>query len=415
MNACRQKNWNQCFSRRTSLMRRSAVRELLKVAARPDIISFAGGLPAAELFPMAVVQEALTAVLAKVGGDALQYSETEGLAELRDWVAQKYSTERLRIRRENVLITTGSQQALDLIGRVLLDEEDRVIIENPTYLALLSAWRPLGVEFLPGACDADGIQVSLLSQFRKQNPKAIYCMPNFQNPQGTTLSLARRKQLVALARNQSLMVVEDDPYGELRYSGRAQPSLLALDARNNGKADLDTVVVHTSTFSKVMMPGLRVGWVIAPSAVIDKLTQAKQAVDLHTSTLSQHLALTLARQGFLDEFTPELRRQYGRRCQAMQAALRKYFPKSARWTEPEGGMFLFVTLPDAMNASELLPDALAQGVAFVPGEEFHVAGAGRNTLRLNFSNASPERIEEGIRRLGRLLSEHEWVTQKRSS
>jgi 2-aminoadipate transaminase len=387
------------------MMRRSAVRELLKVAARPEIISFAGGLPDAELFPLEMVQEALTSVLATVGGDALQYSETEGLAELRDWVARKYSTEGLQIRRENVLITTGSQQALDLIGRVLLDEGDRVIVENPTYLALLSAWRPLGVEFLAGVCDADGLQVDRLNLLTKQNPKAIYCMPNFQNPQGTTLSLARRQQLVALAREQSLAVVEDDPYGELRYCGRAQASLLALDARNAGESDMDSVVVHTGTFSKVMMPGLRVGWVIAPSVVIAKLTQAKQAADLHTSTLSQHLALTLARQGFLEEFTPELRRQYGRRCHAMQAALQKHFPKSARWTEPEGGMFLFVTLPDAVNAKELLPEALAQGVAFVPGEEFHVGGAGRDTLRLNFSNASPERIEEGIRRLGKLLNE----------
>jgi 2-aminoadipate transaminase len=181
--------------------------------------------------------------------------------------------------------------------------------------------------------------------------------------------------------------------------------LLALDARNAGKADLDCVVVHTGTFSKVMMPGLRVGWVIASNAVIDKLTQSKQAADLHTSTLCQHLALTLARQGFLEEFTPELRRQYGRRCQAMQSALQKYFPKSAHWTEPEGGMFLFVTLPEVLNARELLADALAQGVAFVPGEEFHVAGAGKNTLRLNFSNASPERIDEGIQRLGRVLRE----------
>jgi 2-aminoadipate transaminase len=396
-------NWNGFFSQRSALMKSSALRELMKVNSRPDVISFAGGLPAAELFPVAQIKSALTAVLAAWGGQALQYSSTEGLPELRDWLARRFSNNQLRVTRENVLITTGAQQALDLIGRILLDEGDRVIVENPTYLALLSAWRPTGVEFLPIGCDADGLQVEQCKPLMKRKPKAIYCVPNFQNPQGATLTLSRRKKLVALARRHSMAIIEDNPYGELRYSGLALPNLLELDAANGAASELNSRVIYAGTFSKVLMPGLRVGWVIASRAVIEKLTVAKQAADLHTSTLSQHLALELLTRGFLEEFVPVLCRHYGRRRDAMLAALDKYFPKSATWTEPEGGIFLWATLPAHMNTSQLLQAALQQRVAFVPGEEFHLNGQGKNTMRLNFTNAPPARIEEGIRKLGRLF------------
>ncbi len=397
-------DWSQCFAQRTALMRSSALRELMKVNARPEIISFAGGLPAAELFPIKRIKSALAAALDRVGGQALQYSATEGLADLRDWIARQFSNNRSRVGRENVLITSGAQQALDLIGRILLEPGDRVIVENPTYVALLSAWRPTGVEFLPAGCDHEGIRVKECAALLKRKPKAIFCVPNFQNPQGTTLSLARREKLVALARQHRTAIVEDNPYGELRYGGRALPNLLELDARNNGVAGFDSQVIHTGTFSKVLMPGLRVGWVIAARAVVDKLTQAKQAADLHTSTLSQHLALELVNQGFLEEFVPVLCRNYRERRDAMTAALGEYFPKGATWTQPEGGMFLFVTLPRHIDTGKLLPAALEQGVAYVPGEEFHLKGEGKNTLRLNFSNARPERIEEGIKKLGMLFA-----------
>jgi 2-aminoadipate transaminase len=238
----------------------------------------------------------------------------------------------------------------------------------------------------------------------RQKPKVIYCVPNFQNPQGTTLTLPRRETLLAMARRHSLAIVEDNPYGELRYSGSPLPNLLELDARNRVAGDFDSRVIYTGTFSKVLMPGLRVGWVIAPQPVIDKLTQAKQAADLHTSTLSQHLALELTRTGFLNEFLPVLRRHYGERRDAMLAALEKYFLKGATWTQPDGGMFLWVTLPKHLNAGGFLPAALEQGVAYVPGEEFHLNGEGKNTVRLNFTNAPPERIEAGIKTLGRLFS-----------
>jgi 2-aminoadipate transaminase len=394
--------WDGRFARRASLMKRSAVREILKVASRPEIISFAGGLPAAHLFPMRRVKAALTAVINRVGPEVLQYSRTEGITELRDWLAQHFSTRRFQVNRENVLITTGGQQALDLIGRILLDEGDKVVVENPTYLALLSAWRPTGAKFLPISGDAGGMRVEELEPLLRQKPKAIYCVPNFQNPQGTTLTLSRRRRLLELARRYSVIVVEDDPYGELRYGGKALPSLLQLDARNGGTEDLDSRVIHVGTFSKVLMPGLRIGWVIAPRAVIDKLTQAKQAADLHTSTLDQHLAFELVTTGFLDEFLPVLQLHYAARRDAMLGALEKYFPKDATWTKPDGGMFVMVTLPN-INASELLPKALKAGVAYVPGEEFHMDGEGKNTMRLNFTNALPKRIEAGIKALAGIL------------
>jgi 2-aminoadipate transaminase len=397
-------NWQHLFANRTHRLKRSAIRELLKVTSRPEVISFAGGLPAAELFPMDRVESAIKAVLQRHGGRSLQYSETEGMPELRDWIARRHSRPHFELKPENVLITSGAQQALDLIGRVFLDEGDEVVVENPTYLALLSAWRPLGVRFLPVPSDSQGLQVDAAGSLAARQPKLMYLVPNFQNPQGTTLSFERRRKLAALLREFNLPLVEDDPYGELRYSGESLPALLELDASNPGASRLDSRVIFTGTFSKVLMPGLRVGWVIAETAVIDKLVQAKQAADLHTGTFCQHLALELLRGSFLEEFLPLFRETYRRRRDTMLAALDRHFPPGAAWTRPEGGMFLLVTLPAEVDAGRLLSRALEQGIAFVPGEEFHLGGSGRNTLRLNFSHPQPERIEAGIRRLAAVLA-----------
>lgn len=396
-------DWSQLFASRTALMTPSALRELLKVTSRAEVISFAGGLPAAELFPVPRFKSALAAVLDQHGGKSLQYSITEGLPELRDWIALRFSTPRLRIAHENVLITSGAQQALSLLGRILFEKGDRVIVENPTYLALLSAWRPTGVEFMPALCDARGLRVEKCRPLMKRKPKAIYCVPNFQNPLGATMSLPRRKKLAALARAHSMAIIEDNPYGELRYSGRALPNLLELDAPERPGSDFSSRVIYAGTFSKVLAPGLRVGWVIASKPVIEKLALAKQAADLQTSTLNQYLALELVRQGFLEDFIPVLRRHYGQRRDAMLEALDRYFPKSARWTKPDGGVFLWVTLPPGADSGHLLEAALNEGVAFVPGGEFHLNGEGKNTMRLNFSNMPPARIEEGIKKLGGLL------------
>ena len=401
-------SWNSRFSTRSQHMRRSAVRELLKLTERPDMISFAGGLPAPELFPLEEIRAATAQVLATRGSRALQYGETEGVPELRDWIAARFRKPGLPITRSNVMIVTGGQQGLDLLGRVLLDPGDRVIVENPTYLALLSAWRPLGVEFLPAAADAEGIQVDSLATSLLQEPKLLYTIPNFQNPGGTTLSARRREALVEWARVHQVGLIEDDPYGELRFEGSTLPSLLSLDARHSTSnqqegASLQGNVAYCGTFSKVLAPGLRVGWIIAPEELLEKLIQAKQATDLHTSSLSQHLCYQLLLDGVLERQIPRLRQAYGERRDTMLAALQRYFPAGIRWNKPDGGMFFLMTLPESMDAKDVLKEAIQHNVAFVPGEEFHLHGQGRNTLRLNFSNASRERIEEGMKRLGAVI------------
>ena len=387
-------------------MKRTAVRELLSLTAQPGMISFAGGLPAAELFPLEEIRRAAGTVISRAGKQALQYGETEGVSELRDWIAGRFSRPHFRLDRKNVLIVSGAQQALDLIGRVLLDEGDAVIVENPTYLALLSVWRPLGVRFLTVGSDAAGMRVEELEALFPQGPKLIYAVPNFQNPQGTTLAADRRQRLVDLLRDREIGLLEDDPYGELRYEGGSMPSLCELAAVNAAGGRMASPVIHAGTFSKVLAPGLRVGWVIAEEAVIERLVRAKQAADLQTGTLSQWLALELIRDGLLERHVPRLRNAYCERRDAMLAALEHHFPAGINWTRPEGGMFLMVTLPTDWNAGEVLVRALAQHVAFVPGADFHLEGAGGNTLRLNFSNATPELIREGVRRLGGVLQEY---------
>ena len=398
-------NWNPDFAARTAQMKRSTVRETLKLAAQPGMISFAGGLPAPELFPLADVRRAMETVLRERGAAALQYGETEGVAELRDWIAREFSRPHFQLTRDNVAIVSGGQQALDLIGRVFLNEGDTVIVENPTYLALLAAWRPLGVRFVTVPSDAGGMCVEALAPLLRPRPKLIYTTPTFQNPQGTTLTAERRKELVALLREHEIGLVEDNPYGELRYSGEPLPHLLELDARTGADGRLDTHVIYAGTFSKVLAPGLRIGWVIADDTVIDKLVLAKQAADLHTSTLNQHLVCELLRDGTLTRQLPLLRDAYRARRDTMLAALDKHFPAAVTWTRPDGGLFLMVTLPEKLNAFDLLRRAVERKVAFVPGEDFHLNGAGRNTFRLNFSNASQEQITEGVQRLGEALRE----------
>jgi len=390
-------NWNLAFADRTRLMRRSAVRELLKLTAQPGMISFAGGLPAAELFPLERVRQATEAVLQHQGQRALQYGPTEGLPELRQWIARRFSGPDEAIGPENVVIVSGGQQALDLIGRVLLNPGDRVVVENPTYLALLSAWRPLGVTFIGVESDAHGLRVEALEAVLRQRPKLLYSVPNFQNPQGTTLSLDRRHELIRLAARDGVGLVEDNPYGDLRYEGEPRPHLLTIDL--GCRTISNSQVLHVGTFSKVLMPGLRVGWIVGPEVVIDKLVQAKQAADLHTSTFNQLLTWELIRHGFLEQHVPALRQEYRARRDAMLQALDDHFGPPCHWTRPEGGMFLMLNLPEDMDAAKTLTDALQHGVAFVPGEEFHLNGLGRNTLRLNFTHVPPPRIHEGVARL----------------
>ena len=386
-------DWNKLLAGRTSLMRRSAVRELLRLVNRPGMISFAGGLPAPELFPVDEIRAAADRLLEKHGPVVLQYGETEGVAELRDWVARSLSRPGLALGRDHVLITTGSQQGLDLIGRVLIDPDDKVAVENPTYLAALSAWRPWQPHLLPLACDDDGLTPEAIASLPSLRPKFLYTIPNFQNPTGVTLSLERRRQLVAALAGSGTLIVEDDPYGDLRYRGQALPGLLEL------AGGPEPQLLRLGSFSKVLAPGLRVGFVVGPAVLIEKLAMAKQALDLHTATFNQWLVLDLLRNGVVDRNLPKLRAAYGERCSAMLDALEKNLASAATWTRPEGGMFVFARLGKGVSATDLLAKAVERGVAFVPGAEFHVDGTGDETLRLNFSHASPEKIREGIKRI----------------
>jgi 2-aminoadipate transaminase len=396
-------SWDERFAQRTSRMTSSAIRELLKVTEQPDFISFAGGLPAPDVFPIAEVAEAAERILRERGAQALQYGATEGYRPLREWVAARMTAEDLPITADNVLITTGSQQALDLFGKVFVDPGSRVLVESPTYLAALQAWNAYGATYMEAPADGDGMRIAGLDRLLLAAPRFVYCLPNFQNPGGVTLPLERRERLVALAGKHNVPLVEDDPYRELRFEGAHLPRLIQLDAAQRNEAPYAGNVIYTTTFSKILSPGLRVGWVIAAHEVIAKLTQAKQGTDLHTATFNQMIAYELASAGFLERHARTIVRAYRERRDAMLAALAEEFPSSVKWTRPQGGMFLWVTLPASLDAADLLSDALEYKVAFVPGAPFHSDGSGANTLRLNFSNASPETIREGVRRLGLAL------------
>lgn len=376
-------NWPAHFARRTACLKPSAIRELLKVGARPGVVSLAGGLPAPELFPVEKIEAATQAVLREHGRKALQYGETEGLAALRDWIAAKYS-----VGRENVLVTTGAQQGIDLLGRIFLENGDKVVVENPTYLAALSAWRPLGVKFLAAPTDDRGMRTDQLGPLLEEGPKFLYVQPNFQNPTGVTMTAERRHELLEMVKN--VPIIEDDPYGELWFDAPHPESLFGRGEN----------VVHLGTFSKILAPALRVGWTVGPAELIDKMTLAKQAADLQSSTFNQFIVLEMINGG-LD--LQKLRDAYQLRRDAMLEALEKHFPSEAHWTRPDGGLFVWVTLPENLNAMSILPRAVENDVTFVPGEDFFVDGTGQNTMRLNFSNPSIESINAGVARLGAVL------------
>ena len=397
--------WTSRYALRTKGMKSSAIRELLKLTQNPEVISFAGGLPASDFFPIERFEEACRKVLEKNAAAALQYGETEGYGPLRDMIARHTSRYGIKAQTENVLITTGSQQALDLIGKLLINLGDRILVEAPTYLGALQAFSAYGAEYLSVPCDEDGLRIDLLEAPLRAGPKFMYVLPNFQNPGGTTLAEDRRRTLVLLADRYGIPIVEDDPYGQLRYEGEHLPSLVVLDRENVPRDSGYTLgnVIYLSTFSKTLAPGLRLGWIVAPPEVIAKLAQLKQGTDLHTSTFAQVVAYEVARDNFLDEHVKRLRVVYRERRDVMLEALAQTFPAEVTWTRPKGGLFLWVTLAKGMDANELFKEALKQNVAFVPGDCFFAPdGLGQESnrhLRLNFSHARPEEIREGIRRL----------------
>ncbi len=397
--------WDYRYAQRTQRMASSAIRELLKLTEQPGIISFGGGLPAPEVFPVDQIADATARVLRDLGTTALQYGTTEGYLPLREMIARHTSRYGLDITPDNILITSGSQQALDLLGKVFINRGDRILVESPTYLGALQAWNAYGAEYVSVSSDEDGMNTDALEEELRAGPKFIYVLPNFQNPTGVTLAMERRKRLIELADRYGVPVVEDDPYGQLRFEGEHLPALVVLEGQGkcNGDFCYRGNVIYLSTFSKILAPGLRLAWVVAPPEVIRKLVQAKQGADLHTATFNQIIAYEVARGGFLDEHARLIRRVYRERRDAMLAAMEEHFPPGVRWTRPKGGLFLWGTLQQHMDSSLILRAAIEEKVAFVPGAPFFPCGGGANTMRLNFSYPTPETIREGIARLGRVL------------
>ena len=399
--------WEYRYAFRTQQMSSSVIRELLKLTELPEIISFAGGLPAPEVFPLERFREASNTVLENFGPQSLQYSTTEGHRPLREMIARHISRFSSEVSADNVLITSGSQQALDFVGRLFVNRGDYIVVESPTYLGALQAWNAYGAQYIPVRADEHGMIVDELEAALRVGPKFIYVLPNFQNPSGSTLSLERRQQLIRIADKYGVPIIEDDPYGQLRYEGEHIPSIVALDSEYRGPngGHYSGNVIYLSTFSKLLAPGLRLGWVIAPSEVIQKLVMSKQAADLHTSSFNQYIAFEAAKGGFLDEHVKVIRATYKERRDVMIEMMEEMFPAGVTWRKPKGGMFLWSILPEGMDSAEVLKRAVEKKVAFVSGEAFHPLGGGRNTMRLNFSYSSPETIREGIARLGVTLKE----------
>jgi 2-aminoadipate transaminase len=382
------------FSERAEGLQSSFIREILKITQRPEIISFAGGLPSPATFPVERMKAAYDKVLSATGKVALQYGPTDGYAPLREWIARSLSTEGTKILPEQILMVSGSQQALDLIGKVLIDEGSRVLVETPSYLGALQAFSVYRPQFASVATDDDGLVPSSIERVA-DGARLLYSLPNFQNPTGRSLSIARRRELVDTCARLGLPLIEDDPYGALSYRGEPMPKMVAMNPEG---------VIHMGSFSKVLTPGIRLGYVCAPLPLVRRLELAKQAADLHTAQLTQMVVHEVVKDGFLDEHIPTIRALYGNQCQAMLDAMAEHFPAPVSWTRPEGGMFIWVTLPQSVDAMKLLEQAIAARVAFVPGAPFYANAPETNTLRLSFVTVPPERIREGIAILGKLIA-----------
>ena len=415
--------WTSRYALRTKGVTSSQIRELLKFTQKPGMISFGGGLPAPDVFPVQRFEEACHKVLTEQASSALQYGATEGYEPLRELIADNMARYGIKAQIENVLITSGSQQALDLIGKLFINRGDRVLVEAPTYLGALQAFNIYGAEYLSVPSDDNGLRTELLEKPLRSGPKFMYVLPNFQSPAGTTLSEGRRHELVLLADRYGIPIVEDDPYGQLRYEGEHLPPLVVIDRENLRRDQGYSIgnVIYLSTFSKTLAPGLRLGWIVAPPDVIGKLTQLKQGTDLHTSTFTQFVAYEVARDGFLDKHVKLIRQIYRERRDVMLQSLEEFFPAEVTWTRPKGGLFLWVTLPQGLDMKAIFNSAIEQNVAFVPGNSFYAhdvhgneSREGSRHMRLNFSNAAPEQIREGIRRLAAAVKSHLSTTALRS-
>jgi 2-aminoadipate transaminase len=388
-------------------MQSSAIRELLKISNLPGVISFAGGLPSPDVFPVDEFRAACDKVLREKGAEALQYSTTEGCVPLRQLICDYSASFGISTDIENTLITNGSQQALDLVGKIFIDPGDKILVEEPTYLGAIQAWKVYGADFVAVETDELGMIPESLEEKMAIDPKLLYLLPNFQNPTGCTLPLERRKKILEIVTRYNLPVIEDDPYGQLRFEGEDIPTVLAMDAKNRGQSGVDYTgnIVYLSTFSKILAPGLRLAWVIAPKEVIFKMVQAKQGSDLHTATFSQMIAYEVAKNGFLYDHIKMIRSVYGKRRDLMVEMIDEMFPAEVEYIRPQGGLFFWVKTPEQIDTQEMLPKAVEKKVSYVPGSPFYANGGGHNTMRLNFSNASEEGIRNGMTRLGTVIKE----------
>ncbi|MDP4301306.1 aminotransferase-like domain-containing protein [Leptothrix discophora] len=387
------------LAQRAARLNPSVIREILKVTEQPGILSLAGGLPSPDAFPIEAMREASERVLRDHPREALQYAASEGYGPLRDWVAEHLKTQGLAVQASQVLITTGSQQGLDLVAKVLVDPGAPVAVETPTYLGALQAFSPFEPRFIPVDSDEQGARPESLRSLSMHAPagRFFYVLPNYQNPTGRVMGEARRVALVEAAEQCGVPLVEDNPYGDLWYDAPPPPALSGRWAEGS---------VYLGSFSKVLAPGLRLGYVVAPPALYPKLLQAKQAADLHTPGYNQRIVHAVIADGFLDRHLPTVRARYKAQRDAMQQALTRHLPAGTRWQPPQGGMFFWLTLPDGCDALALLPQAVEAGVAYVPGAAFYADHADTRTLRLSFVTLSPEQIDAAVALLGGVLRRH---------
>lgn len=387
------------YAKRMSYLKASEIREILKVTERPEIISFAGGLPAPELFPVHEIKEVSRIVLEESGVKALQYTTTEGYAPLRKWIASRMNT-RLgtSFDSDNVLITHGSQQALDLSGKVFLDEGDIVLCESPTYLAAISAFRAYGCNFLEVPTDNDGMIIDELEKLLQKTKgiKLIYVIPDFQNPTGRTWNHERREQLAKVSMKYGVVVIEDNPYGELRFEGESLPSVKSFDKQGN--------ILCTGSFSKIFCPGFRIGWIAGDKDIIRKYVLVKQGTDLQCNTIAQMEIAKYLELYDIDEHISKIIETYRSRRNLAVKIMGEVFPSGITFTKPQGGLFAWVELPANINARDVLEKSLEENVAFVPGGSFFPNGGKENTFRINFSNMPEDRIVTGLKRLGEVLN-----------
>lgn len=392
--------WQNIYAERVMSIRPSVVRMLFAAASRPDITSFAGGMPHPLSFPLPEINEVAREVIEREGRSAFQYGPSEGYWELREFISQWIAQDGIKAHPEDILITDGAQQALDLLGKIFVDPGDPLIVEAPSYVGALNAFLSYQADIIGVPMDDDGLQVELLPRVlskleaKKERPKFLYAIPNFQNPAGVTLSLERRKKLVEIARDRDILLVEDDAYGHLCFEGERLPTLKSMNED----------IIHISTFSKIFSPGIRVGWLTAPRPIIEKMCPGKEAVNLCPSPFTQRLLLAYLKTNDIHQHVKKIISLYRERRDIMLSALEEFFPEEARWTRPRGGLFIWATLPSYIDTTELLAEAISEAkVAFVPGQAFFAGGQGTESMRLNFSYPDKESIHEGIRRLAKVI------------